>query len=126
MTEVTPHGLPLTADQVTGWLAAAVAVALALVGLDVSAPVAATAAAPSVAAIERPTPPDPPPALVGALPTVEEQVATYEVASGDTLSAIAAAMGVSVDVLLDANGLDAPDTLELGRVLVIPPPPAAE
>ncbi len=45
---------------------------------------------------------------------------TYEVRSGDTLSAIAESFGVSVETLVAANRLPDPDRLDVGQVLVIP------
>lgn len=48
---------------------------------------------------------------------------THEVASGDSLWTIAAAYGVTVDELIDANDLSNPDALRIGDVLVLPEPP---
>jgi LysM repeat protein len=106
--------------QTTGWLAVGVTLALAVVGLRGIAPAgAASAAVPSrMAATEIARPAAP--VLLGVLPSPEEEPRTHEVAAGDTLSAIAAASGVGIDALLTANDLEAPDRLELGRVLIIP------
>jgi len=65
----------------------------------------------------------------GAAPAVE-----YVVREGDTLSAIAAAHGLTADELASANGLENPDVVLVGQVLRIPasavavptPTPAAE
>ena len=46
---------------------------------------------------------------------------SYIVESGDTLSGIAARFGVSVDAIVEANGLESPDSLSVDYVLVIPP-----
>ncbi len=46
--------------------------------------------------------------------------AGYVVRSGDTLSEIAARLGVPADRLADANGIDDPDFLPEGTVLVLP------
>jgi len=45
---------------------------------------------------------------------------TYTVAEGDTLAAIAQQFGTSVEALQDANGIDDPDEIVVGQVLVIP------
>lgn len=54
-----------------------------------------------------------------ALPAVGDQP-TYEVQAGDTLSLIALRYGVTVDELVQANGLADPDRIYIGQVLVIP------
>jgi peptidoglycan endopeptidase LytF len=46
--------------------------------------------------------------------------AAYAVQSGDTLSQIAAANGVSVRTLMDANGINNPNIIFVGQVLVLP------
>lgn len=45
---------------------------------------------------------------------------TYVVQQGDTLSEIAERFGVSTDTLASANGLDAPDQLQVGQKLTVP------
>jgi LasA protease len=50
----------------------------------------------------------------------------YIVQPGDTLSAIAAANGVSVDTLLQINTLANPDRLEVGQVIRLPDPPQTQ
>ena len=45
---------------------------------------------------------------------------TYEVQSGDTLSAIAERFGTTIDALVEANELDDPDAIFPGDELVIP------
>ena len=55
-------------------------------------------------------------------PTIAADATTYEVQSGDTLSGIAKKFGVSVDEIMAANGLDDPNQLKVGQVLVIPAP----
>jgi LysM repeat protein len=47
-------------------------------------------------------------------------VQTYTVAQGDTLAAIADRFGTSVGVLQAANGIEDPDEIFIGQVLVIP------
>jgi LysM repeat protein len=100
----------MTANQVTGWLAMTVLVAVGLMGvLGLDAEVAAEdppPAAPSVdpRAVARPAPP---------------QVITYEVEPGDTLSSIAALFGMTPDDVLAHNELDSPDRLTVGQELRI-------
>ena len=55
----------------------------------------------------------------------EAVATTYTVVSGDTLSAIAARFGLPTGMLAAANGIDDPSLIVVGRVLTIPPPPAA-
>ena len=55
---------------------------------------------------------------INALPVGDQP--TYEVKSGDTLSLIALRYGVSVDELVQANGLSNPDMIYIGQTLVIP------
>lgn len=52
---------------------------------------------------------------------------TYEVKNGDVLGTIAETFGVSMQAILDANGLDDPNKLRVGQTLVIPrvAPPTA-
>jgi LysM repeat protein len=117
MTEVTTA-------QLTGGLAAVLVGVLAVVGLtQLRAELGGTATSTWVTAEEGTAPAPPPPsALHGAPPSMPEEPTTYRVASGDTLSAIAGAVGVPMEVLLDENGLDAPHELEVGQELRIPPP----
>lgn len=58
-------------------------------------------------------------ALIVAL-TVAVASADYVVQSGDTLGDIARAQGVSVTEIANANGIDDPDLIRVGQVLVIP------
>ncbi len=53
------------------------------------------------------------------LPAVGDQP-TYQVQSGDTLSLIALRYSVTVDELVQANGLADPDMIYIGQTLVIP------
>jgi LysM repeat protein len=53
-------------------------------------------------------------------PSARSQAAGYRVARGDTLSAIAARYGVSVDQLAADNGLDPAGVLPAGAMLTIP------
>ncbi len=45
---------------------------------------------------------------------------TYTVQPGDTLGAIASNLGVSTEELMAANGMNDPDTLAVGQVLIVP------
>lgn len=54
-------------------------------------------------------------------PQERREIKTYTVQPGDTLSAIAAANGVSVDTILWANNLDEDAILSVGQELTIPP-----
>jgi LysM repeat protein len=79
-------------------------------------------ATPQPAATLTPTPRPP-----TATPTVESVVHTVE--SGETLSIIAQSYGVTVEAIVDANGLSDPDRIVAGQTLIIPasggsPPPA--
>ena len=47
---------------------------------------------------------------------------TYKVRAGDTISAIAAQLGVTAQALMAANGIDDPRLLRVGQVLQIPAP----
>jgi D-alanyl-D-alanine carboxypeptidase len=53
-------------------------------------------------------------------PTPTPVDALYVVQAGDTLGAIADGFGVSLDVLMQANGITDPATLQVGDVLTIP------
>ncbi|MEA3374677.1 MAG: LysM peptidoglycan-binding domain-containing protein [Chloroflexota bacterium] len=68
-------------------------------------PTPQTDAAPSPSLAPSPTP----------LPPV-----TYTVKEGDTLSGIAQAYDISLEELIDANGIANPDFLQLGQTLIIP------
>ncbi|MBN1431086.1 MAG: LysM peptidoglycan-binding domain-containing protein [Anaerolineae bacterium] len=56
---------------------------------------------------------------VSTLPLGDDQP-TYQVKSGDSLSLIALRYGVTVDELVQTNGLSNPDMIYIGQVLVIP------
>ncbi len=70
-------------------------------------------------------PPTPVPAtpVATALPTpapTPPPARTYVVAEGDTLALIAQRFGTSVEALQAANGIEDPDSIIIGQVLVIP------
>ena len=67
--------------------------------------------APTTAATTAPTAPPPPP------PPPQE---TYVVQEGDTLAAIAQRFGTTTSALQAANGIEDPDEILIGQVLVIP------
>lgn len=56
-----------------------------------------------------------------SLPTPREYMDQYTVQPGDTLGKIAQAYGISLDSLLQANGLDESSILSVGVILNIPP-----
>ena len=72
-----------------------------------------TVATPTLVASPAPTPPPQTPAP----PPPQE---SYVVQQGDTLALIAAQFGTSVEALQAANGIDDPDEIVIGQVLVIP------
>lgn len=51
---------------------------------------------------------------------------SYSVQAGDTLSGIAAANGISLDMLLSVNNLSNPDQLTIGQVINLPAMPETE
>ena len=55
-----------------------------------------------------------------AKPAYSGKVFELTVASGDTLSTIAKAAGVSVKEIMEINGLKSADKLQVGQVLQIP------
>jgi D-alanyl-D-alanine carboxypeptidase len=55
-----------------------------------------------------------------ASPTATPIDALYVVQGGDTLGAIAARFGISLDVLMQANAITDPASLQVGQVLTIP------
>ncbi|MDW7982486.1 MAG: LysM domain-containing protein [Thermomicrobium sp.] len=72
-----------------------------------------------------PTPPPPSlavptPTTAPAAPTAPAGGTTYVVQPGDTLYSIAVRFGVSLQALIDANGIEDPNQLQAGQVLVIP------
>ena len=76
--------------------------------IPASSPTAVPTPTPTSVATAAPTPVPPPPAQ------------TYTVVEGDTLAAIAQRFGTSVDALQQANGIEDPDEIVIGQVLVIP------
>jgi LysM repeat protein len=62
------------------------------------------------------------PAGDDATPTLDPSAATeYIVQAGDFLSVIAAKFDITVEALAAANGIDDPDKIFVGQVLIIPP-----
>jgi LysM repeat protein len=78
-------------------------------------PTATPSPSPSSSASPRPSPASPRP--TGST--------TYVVKRGDTLGRIAAQFGISVQAIVDANGLSDPNHIVVGQRLVIPPPGAS-
>jgi D-alanyl-D-alanine carboxypeptidase len=60
------------------------------------------------------------PSLTVASATATPVDALYVVQAGDTLGAIAAQFGVTLDALMQANGITDPASLQVGQVLTIP------
>ncbi len=56
------------------------------------------------------------------LPTPRQGNEQYVVQAGDTLGSIAARYGISLQQLMDANGMSDPNLLSVGQTLVIPAP----
>jgi murein DD-endopeptidase MepM/ murein hydrolase activator NlpD len=50
----------------------------------------------------------------------QDDAGAYTVAPGDTLGAIAAQLGVSIDALIAANAIDDPNRINPGQVLIVP------
>jgi len=65
-------------------------------------------------------PPTPTPNPSVALPTLRAQDMDYVVQWGDTLGVLSARFNVSVQAIMEANGLTNPNMLEVGQTLVIP------
>lgn len=73
------------------------------------------------------TPTPAPPSLNRAVPTLTPAPVnagatgrTYVVQPGDTLYSIAVRFGVPLQTLIDANGIEDPNHLQAGQVLIIP------
>jgi cytochrome c-type biogenesis protein CcmH/NrfG len=56
-------------------------------------------------------------------PTPVPTLAVYRVQRGDTLRAIADKFGVPMDLIVEVNQMDSPDTLYIGQSLIIPAKP---
>jgi LysM repeat protein len=56
-----------------------------------------------------------------ALPTQRDFLDQYSVQAGDTLGSIAQAYGITLEALMQANGLNETSVLSIGMVLNIPP-----
>ena len=56
------------------------------------------------------------------IPTVEPQVVYYVVQAGDTLGTIAQKHGVTIQWLVDRNGIQNPDLIEVGQTLIVGAP----
>lgn len=84
-----------------------------------SSPAASHSTVPSAAVSPSPAAPSPG-ATAGPTPGPIASSRTYTVQSGDTLSAIAAKFGTSVQAIATANKIADPRTIHPGQVLVIP------
>jgi len=56
------------------------------------------------------------------LPTLRTEASEYSVQRGDTLAGIAMQFSVSINSIIEANRINDPDRLEVGKVLLIPAP----
>jgi LysM repeat protein len=84
-------------------------------------PTASPTASPSPTPTPAPTPvPATPAPTPVPTPVLTPPPQTYTVAEGDTLAAIAQQFGTSVEALQEANGIEDPDEIVVGQVLVIP------
>ncbi|MBM4436171.1 MAG: LysM peptidoglycan-binding domain-containing protein [Actinobacteria bacterium] len=72
--------------------------------------------------IATPTPEPTPTATPQPRPTPSPTPLVYSVRPGDSLSAIAARFGVTVEALVQANRIVNPDSLSVGQPLTIPSP----
>ena len=75
---------------------------------------------PTPTATATPSPPFTPTATPTPAPTATPTPVTYIVQRGDYLSAIAGEYGVTVEDLVEANGITDPNRISVGQVLVIP------
>ena len=68
----------------------------------------------------------PGPATVSGPPPAAGAPVKHTVQAGERLHALAATYGVSVQSIMEANGLADPNKIRIGQVLVIPPPAAGQ
>lgn len=68
----------------------------------------------------------PTPDQMRVLPTMRANMEEYIVKPGNTLGEIALRYGVDINSIIEANQLNDPNQLEVGQVLLIPPPIAQE
>ncbi|MGI6209922.1 MAG: LysM peptidoglycan-binding domain-containing protein [Anaerolineae bacterium] len=85
-------------------------------------PTVTPTATPSPTPTATATPTPRPTATPTPQPTPTPTPVTYTVEAGDTLSAIARALGVPLQALIDANELEDPSRLSIGQVLIVPQP----
>jgi hypothetical protein len=92
-----------------------------LAPIHTQAPTPTPAPTQTPAATPPPTaPPSPTQPPAQAAPPTPAPATTYVVQEGDSLNSIALAYGVTPEALAAANGIEDPDLIEIGRVLVIP------
>lgn len=86
-------------------------------------PAPSESTAPSATPVPTPVPtavPTPVPTPVPTVAPAPPQQQTYTVQQGDTLAAIAQQFGTTVEALQTANGIEDPNEIVIGQVLVIP------
>jgi LysM repeat protein len=112
---------PLLAEPVADVIASATPTATASPTARPT-PLATEAPTPTASASPSPTPvpATPAPTLAPTAASTPAPQQTYVVAQGDSLAAIAERFGTTVGALQEANGIDDPDEIIVGQVLVIP------
>lgn len=75
-------------------------------------------------ALARPITPTPPPVAATATPptATPDTTARYTVQRGDTLAALANRFGTTVEAIVALNNLADPNSIEVGQLLLLPPP----
>ena len=119
--------MPTSWSRVAAAVLCAACVAIAAAGISARAPIAGgtphAPAGPTVAIhLRMPALPHVPPPQAGASPVAAPRTLRHIIAPGDTLWAVAASAGITVDALAAANGLSEASVLQIGRVLAIPAP----
>ena len=90
---------------------------------DATVTLAGTAAATPILATIPPNTIAPTPRVTPTLPVVGDK---YTVQAGDTLYGICKRLGVDYDDMVELNKIADPNSLKIGQVLKIPPPPPSD
>ena len=85
-------------------------------------PTTTTTAGPTATSRASSTPTIAPTTTTVPSPTSGATPRTHVVARGQTLSVIAALYGTTVEAIVELNQLENPDRIQVGQVLLIPPP----